>query len=34
MDIQSFIKKFAEAIEVEEVDALTPETEFHDSPGR
>lgn len=30
MDIQSFIKKFAEAIEVEEVDALTPETEFHD----
>ena len=30
MDIQSFIKKFAEAIEVEDVDALTPETEFHD----
>ena len=30
MDIQSFIKEFAEAIEVEEVDALTPETEFHD----
>ena len=30
MDIQSFIKQFAEAIEVEEVDALTPETEFHD----
>ena len=30
MDIQLFIKKFAEAIEVEDVDALTPETEFHD----
>ena len=30
MDIQLFIKKFAEAIEVEEVDVLTPETEFHD----
>ena len=30
MDIQSFIKKFGEAIEVEDIDALTPETEFHD----
>ena len=30
MDIQTFIKKFGEAIEVEDIDALTPETEFHD----
>ena len=30
MDIQEFIKKFGEAIEVEDIDALTPETEFHD----
>ena len=30
MDIQTFIKKFAEAVEVEDVDALTPDTEFHD----
>ena len=30
MDIQSFIKKFGETIEVEDIDALTPETEFHD----
>lgn len=30
MDIESFIKNFAEAIEVEDVKALTPETEFHD----
>lgn len=30
MDIQTFITKFAKAIEVEDVEALTPETEFHD----
>ena len=30
MDIKEFIKSFAEAIEVEDVEALTPETEFHD----
>ena len=30
MDIKEFIKGFAEAIEVEDVEALTPETEFHD----
>ena len=30
MDIQEFIKKFGEAIEVEDIAALTPETEFHD----
>lgn len=30
MDIQTFIKQFAEVIEVEDVEALTPETEFHD----
>ena len=30
MDINSFIKLFAEAIEVEDIEALTPETEFHD----
>ena len=30
MDIQAFIKKFGEAIEVEDIEALTPETEFHD----
>ena len=30
MDIKSFIKGFAEAIEVEDIEALTPETEFHD----
>ena len=30
MDINTFIKDFAEAIEVEDVSALTPETEFHD----
>ena len=30
MDIQDFIKKFGEAIEVEDIAALTPETEFHD----
>ena len=30
MDITSFIKSFAELIEVEDAEALTPETEFHD----
>lgn len=30
MEIKEFIEKFAEAIEVENVEALTPETEFHD----
>ncbi len=30
MEIKDFIEKFAEAIEVENVDALTPETDFHD----
>lgn len=30
MDIQVFIEKFAEAIEVENVDALTADTEFHE----
>lgn len=30
MEIQDFIEKFAEAIEVENVDALTAETEFHE----
>ena len=30
MDIQEFIKKFAAAIEVEDISSLTPETEFHD----
>ncbi|MBQ9363844.1 MAG: acyl carrier protein [Bacteroidaceae bacterium] len=29
MEIQEFIEKFAEAIEVENVEALTAETEFH-----
>jgi len=29
MEIKEFIEKFAEAIEVENVDALTPQTEFH-----
>jgi acyl carrier protein len=28
MDIKEFIEKFAEAIEVENVEALTPKTEF------
>ena len=28
MDIKEFIEKFAEAIEVEDVESLTPETEF------
>lgn len=30
MEIKEFIEKFAEAIEVEDVTALTPETDFHD----
>lgn len=30
MDIKEFIEKFAEAIEVDEVEVLTPETEFRD----
>ena len=30
MDIESFIEKFAKAIDVENVEELTPETEFHD----
>lgn len=30
MEIKDFILKFAEAIEVENVEALTAETEFHE----
>lgn len=30
MNIESFIEKFAKAIDVENVEELTPETEFHD----
>lgn len=30
MDIKEFIEKFAEAIEVEEAEVLTPETQFRD----
>lgn len=30
MDIKEFIEKFAEAIEVEDVANLTPNTDFHD----
>lgn len=30
MEIKDFIEKFAAAIEVENVEALKPETEFHD----
>lgn len=30
MEIKEFIEKFAEAIEVEDVEALTPETQFHE----
>ena len=30
MEIKEFIEKFAEAIEVENVESLTPATEFHD----
>ena len=29
MEIQEFIEKFAEAIEFEDVEYLTPVTEFH-----
>lgn len=30
MEIKEFIEKFAEAIEVEDVATITPETVFHD----
>lgn len=30
MNIQEFINKFAEMLEIEDVDSLTPETEFRD----
>lgn len=30
MEIAEFITKFAEELEIENVDALTPETAFHD----
>ena len=30
MDITEFIEKFAEAIEIENVEALTPKTVFHE----
>lgn len=30
MDIKEFINKFAEMLEIEEVESLTPETEFRD----
>ena len=30
MDIKEFIEKFAECIEVEDADALSPETQFRD----
>ena len=30
MEIKEFIKRFAECIEIENVDALTPETRFRD----
>ena len=30
MNIQEFISKFAEMLEIEDVDSLTPETEFRD----
>ena len=29
MDIQEFIERFAEAVEIEQVDTLSAETEFH-----
>lgn len=29
MEIQEFIEKFAEAIEVENIECLSPETEYH-----
>lgn len=30
MNIQEFITKFAEMLEIEDVDSLTPETQFRD----
>lgn len=30
MEIKEFIEKFAEAIEIENIEVLTPETAFHD----
>lgn len=30
MDVQAFIEKFAEAVEVENVSAITPETKFRE----
>ena len=30
MNIKEFIEKFAECIDVSDIDALTPETKFHD----
>lgn len=30
MEIKEFINKFAEMLEIEDVDSLTPETEFRD----
>lgn len=30
MNIKEFINKFAEMLEIEDVDSLTPETEFRD----
>lgn len=30
MDIKEFISKFAEMLEIEDIEALTPETEFRD----
>ena len=30
MDIKDFISKFAEMLEIEDVDSLTPETEFRE----
>ena len=30
MNIQDFITKFAEMLEIEDVDSLTPETQFRD----
>ena len=30
METKEFIEKFAEAVEIEDAEALTPETEFHE----
>lgn len=30
MEIQTFIERFADVVEIEDVNALTPETLFHD----